>query len=92
MQILLSEQAMQDLFDISLYTLDNWGEKQKDKYLKYIQKRLDTIATITRQGKLVFKTSFYEERVLYLKHYAAYYLLFNEYIYVERVVNFNLNT
>jgi toxin ParE1/3/4 len=91
MQTRLSEQAMQDLFDISIYTLNNWGEKQKDKYLTYIQKRLDSIATYPRHGKLILKTNLYEERVLYLKHHVVYYLIFEDFLFVERIVNYSFN-
>jgi plasmid stabilization system protein ParE len=82
---------MQDLFDISLYTLDNWGERQKDKYLKYIQKRLDTIATFPRHGKLIQEYFGFEKRVILLKHHSIIYYLSEDFVYIDSIIHHNLN-
>jgi toxin ParE1/3/4 len=43
-QIELSFEAEQDLDDIALYTLKEYGEKQQDLYLSLIEQGLNTIA------------------------------------------------
>jgi len=91
MQIRLSEKAMQDLFEISIYTLNNWGEKQKDRYLTYIQKRLDTIATYPRHGKLIQEYLGFEKRILTLKHHIVLYYLIADLVYIDRIINHNIN-
>jgi len=48
---LLSPQAQQSLVQISQYTLDNFGERQKKSYLKMLRDRMRAAAKNPEKGK-----------------------------------------
>jgi len=48
---LLSPQAQQSLVQISQYTLDNFGERQKKSYLKMLRDRMRTAAKNPEKGR-----------------------------------------
>ena len=49
---LLSPQAQESLVQISQYTLDNFGERQKNRYLKMLRSRMRTAAKNPEKGKV----------------------------------------
>ena len=48
---LLSPQAQQSLVQISQYTLDSFGERQKKSYLKMLRDRMRAAAKSPEKGK-----------------------------------------
>jgi toxin ParE1/3/4 len=50
-KFLLSPQAQKSLVQISDYTLENYGQGQKKKYLKMLRDRMRTAARNPVQGK-----------------------------------------
>jgi toxin ParE1/3/4 len=48
---LLSPQAQQSLVQIGQYTLDNFGERQKKRYLKMLRDRMRSAAKNPEKGK-----------------------------------------
>jgi toxin ParE1/3/4 len=48
---LLSPQAQQSLIQISHYTLDNYGQQRKKKYLKMLRTRMRTAAKSPEKGQ-----------------------------------------
>jgi toxin ParE1/3/4 len=48
---LLSPQAQQSLLQISHYTLNNYGQQQKKKYLKMLRTRMRTAAKNPEEGQ-----------------------------------------
>ena len=50
-EYLLSPSAQQSLVQISQYTLDNFGERQKKRYLKILRDRMRAAAKKPEKGK-----------------------------------------
>ena len=69
---LLSPQAQQSLIQISQYTLDNFGERQKKSYLKMLRDRMRAAAKNPERGKERddIKTGYYSVQAE--KHHIYY--------------------
>ncbi len=47
----LTPRAVEDLTSIGQYTLEQWGRTQRDKYLRELDARFNTLAINPRMGK-----------------------------------------
>ena len=83
---LLSPQAQQSLVQISQYTLDNFGERQKKGYLKMLRDRMRAAAKNPEKGKERgdVKTGYYSLQAE--KHYI-YYRIRNSHIEIIDVLH-----
>ena len=68
----LSPQAQQSLLRISEYTLENYGQQQKKKYLKVLREQMRTAAKHPDQGHVRsdLKEGYYS--VMAQKHFIYY--------------------
>jgi len=85
-EYLLSPRAQQSLVQISQYTLDNFGERQKKRYLKILRDRMRTAAKNPEKGKVRddIKTDYYS---LQAEKHTVYYRIRNSRIEIIDVLH-----
>ena len=83
---LLSSQAQQSLVQISQYTLDNFGERQKKSYLKMLRDRMRAAAKNPEKGKERgdVKTGYYS---LQAEKHPIYYRIRDSHIEIIDVLH-----
>ena len=83
---LLSPQAQQSLVQINQYTLDNFGERQKKRYLKMLRERMRTAAKNPEKGKVRddIKTGYY---CIQVEKHNIYYRIRNSHIEIIDVLH-----
>jgi toxin ParE1/3/4 len=83
---LLSPHAQQSLVQISQYTLDNFGERQKKRYLKMLRERMRTAAKNPEKDKVCddIKTGYY---CLQAEKHTIYYRIRNSHIEIIDVLH-----
>lgn len=52
LNIIIKEEALDDLEEIWLYTLQNWSLEQADRYHRFIIKEIEFLATRPASGKV----------------------------------------
>ena len=53
LKIVFFEEAIQDIEEISFYTLSNWSQEQADRYHSLIIKEIDFLASNPGSGKIL---------------------------------------
>ena len=83
---LLSPQAQQSLVQISQYTLDNFGERQKKRYLKMLRDHMRAAAKNPEKGKVRgdIKTGYYS---LQAEKHHIYYRIRNSHTEIIDVLH-----
>ncbi len=90
LEVVKSLAAENDLIDIWVYSFDNWGIVQADKYLDYLNEGFEFIASNPLVG-----TSCDEIRVTYfsypIKRHVAFYKIESKKLKVIRVLGADMN-
>ena len=84
--LVFSPIAKQDIKEIQLYTLENWGEKQCDKYEAIINDGLNKLAIFPEAGRKLSDTSQEHRAYKIGNHFAIYQIVGNE-IRVSRILH-----
>jgi toxin ParE1/3/4 len=50
-EVVISPEAEDDLKGLGIFTEENWGRKQREKYLAQLGKRMETLAAHSTLGK-----------------------------------------
>ena len=87
----LSPQAQQSLVQISQYTLDNFGERQKKSYLKMLRDRMRAAAKNPEKGKQrgEIKPGYYS---LQAEKHNIYYRVRDSHIEITDVLHQSMET
>jgi plasmid stabilization system protein ParE len=87
MHLELLEKAKSDILNIRKYTYLTWGEKQTDKYLSSIYKKLDQIATLPYLGRVFYTVNDISYRkIVHQEHIILYFIRVNK-VFVYRIKN-----
>ena len=88
---LLSPQAQQSLVQISQYTLDNFGERQKKSYLKMLRDRMRAAAKNPEKGRARgdIKTCYYSVQA---DKHPIYYRIRDSHIEIIDVLHQSMET
>ena len=86
MKIILLEEVILSLLDISNYTYLNWGEKQNTIYINSFKEKFETIATYPRHGRFIKQQEGFEVRIALHKKHKIIYHLFKNHILIIRIL------
>jgi len=88
---LLSPQAQQSLVQISQYTLDNFGERQKKSYLKMLRDRMRAAAKNPEKGRARgdIKPGYYS---LQAEKHPIYYRIRDSHVEIIDVLHQSMET
>ena len=80
------ERAESDLIDIWLYSFEQWGPEQADRYLDELDKGIRSLA---RNPEIGARRDYVREgyRVLFINSHAVYYTVTPSIIHITRVLH-----
>lgn len=87
----MSKQAQFDLVGIFKYSKENWGGLQAVKYINYLRKTLNLIATFSNLGRFVELEENRSIRSFSVKQHLVIYQESKDLIIIKRILNHNLN-
>lgn len=86
MQLVLSPEAQSDLADILLYTVQQWGEEQLERYATALDRSLQLIADNPAIGRA--RPELFDGcRSFRVREHIVYYALRDETVFVFRVLH-----
>jgi len=85
-EVLVSPRARQDLIDIWVYTFENWGEIQADRYLCELEGGLRQLAEAPDGGQArdVIRAGYWS---IHLGRHVAFYTFTDSTVKVRRVLH-----
>ncbi|WP_424973320.1 type II toxin-antitoxin system RelE/ParE family toxin [Dinoroseobacter sp. S76] len=82
----LSKDAEQDVIDIYLYTVENFGARQADRYVDELEERFKVIASSPKLGRRYDEVKAGVRRLAYESH-SIYYTVGSHGIFVLRILH-----
>jgi toxin ParE1/3/4 len=88
--VILTVAAEQDLRDIEVYTLQQWGERQAKRYVFSIEEAIDTVGDNPKLGR-VRPTLSADYRVYIVKSHALVYTVLQNTVTIVRILHQRMN-
>jgi len=85
-EVVKRPRAAADLEEIWLYTYENWGEDQADRYLRRLNDRIMELAGEPERGKpqKAIRTGYYSIRIA---RHVVFYTFTDKFVGIERVLH-----